>query len=499
MKHKDDISSSHILTLERRLLSLPSAELPREGMPAHVASRIIRERMLDRGPSLHDTSIGAPAPEMEPAACRLMAELLHREMSDDSPRAPEHELERRCVHILAGLWNAPDPSKAVGYAAGGAEQAAIAGGAAALLSWRRRRRAVERSCERPNFVVSAAGNRIWRRFAELFDLEMRVVPLYPGAATLDPARAAALCDERTTMVVATAGSPLTGLIDDILLLDGQLERLDRRTGWSIPIHVDAAFTGLLLPFRDSRPAWDFRLRWVHSVSTAGDRSGLVCPGLGWTVWRDADLLPADIKGDGRRFAPPFTCRPAGQPVLQLYHFLRLGRNGYRRIAENRFALCRYLCDRLTELGFRLLADPMPTPAAVFYLPERSLRHWTLPDLARHMRPLGWRIPVRRLPGHLHRTQVMQIEVGPDTGFERIERLLTDLEYAVSHLDREEPRHPFSPAGTGLEKEADDGSPLSAGTFRPAADRTGADDEEPAPFDRRPKIRRAARSFLHRKR
>ena len=69
---------------------------------------------------------------------------------------------------------------------------------------------------------------------------------------------------------------------------------------------------------------------VASINASGHKYGLVYPGVGWIVWRDADALPEELIflvnyfGDNMpTFALNFS-RPGAQVVAQYYNFLRLG-------------------------------------------------------------------------------------------------------------------------------------------------------------------------------
>ena len=71
----------------------------------------------------------------------------------------------------------------------------------------------------------------------------------------------------------------------------------------------------------------------------GHKFGLSPLGVGWVIWRDAEDLPEDLifrvnylGGDMPTFALNFS-RPGGQIVSQYYNFLRLGREGYRKIHQ----------------------------------------------------------------------------------------------------------------------------------------------------------------------
>ena len=120
---------------------------------------------------------------------------------------------------------------------------------------------------------------------------MRQVPLTLEKTTLDPEEALKMCDENTICIVPIQGVTWTGLNDDVEALDKALDAYNAKTGYDIPIHVDAASGGFILPFLKPELKWDFRLKWVLSISTSGHKFGLVYPGLGWVVWKDKSYLP----------------------------------------------------------------------------------------------------------------------------------------------------------------------------------------------------------------
>lgn len=55
-----------------------------------------------------------------------------------------------------------------------------------------------------------------------------------------------------------------------------LDEYEKKTGISIPIHVDAASGGFVAPFVHPHLQWDFSLPRVVSINTSGHKYG-----LGW--------------------------------------------------------------------------------------------------------------------------------------------------------------------------------------------------------------------------
>ena len=94
---------------------------------------------------------------------------------------------------------------------------------------------------------------------------------------------------------------------------------------------------------------------MQSINASGHKYGLVYPGIGWALWRDAEALPEDLVfkvnylgGEMPTFALNFS-RPGSQVVVQYYNFLRLGREGYRAVQQGCQDVARRLSAGIAEL------------------------------------------------------------------------------------------------------------------------------------------------------
>ena len=177
----------------------------------------------------------------------------------------------------------------------------------------------------------------WEKFANYWDVEMRLVRMEGDRYHLSAEEAVKLCDENTIGVVAILGSTFDGSYEPVQEICEALDDLQERTGLDIPVHVDGASGAFVAPFADPDLVWDFRLPRIASINASGHKYGLVYPGVGWIVWRDAAALPEDLifwvnyLGDNMpTFALNFS-RPGAQVVAQYYNFLRLGLDGYRKV------------------------------------------------------------------------------------------------------------------------------------------------------------------------
>ena len=59
------------------------------------------------------------------------------------------------------------------------------GGVAAWLRWRDRRKAEGKPYDKPNLVMSTAYQVVWEKFCQLWQIEMRTVPITRKSPTLD--------------------------------------------------------------------------------------------------------------------------------------------------------------------------------------------------------------------------------------------------------------------------------------------------------------------------
>ena len=228
-------------------------------LPPEVAYQIIHdELMLDGNARMNLATFVSTW--MEPQAERLMAECLDKNMIDKDEYPQTAELEMRCVNILSRLWHAPDAGEAVGCSTTGSSEAAMLGGLALKRLWQHRRKAEGKSTEKPNLVMGINVQVCWEKFANYWDVEMRLVPMEGDRFHLSAEEAVKLCDENTIGVVAILGSTFDGSYEPVA---GDLRRARRSPGahgLDIPVHVDGASGAFVAPFADPDLAWDFRCR-----------------------------------------------------------------------------------------------------------------------------------------------------------------------------------------------------------------------------------------------
>ena len=425
----------------KALSSVPRHELPADEMEPASAYQIVHdELMLDGNARLNLATFVSTW--MEPEARVLMAECADKNMIDKDEYPQTAELEARCVSMLARLWNAPDATTATGCSTTGSSEAAMLGGLALKRRWQHRRRAASKATVWPNIVMGANVQVCWEKFANYFDVEPRYVPMSGDRYHLSAEEAVARCDENTIGVVGILGSTFDGSYEPIADICAALDDLQARTGLDIPVHVDGASGAMIAPFLDPALQWDFRLPRVASINTSGHKYGLVYPGVGWIIWRDAAALPAELVfkvnylgGEMPTFALNFS-RPGAQVVAQYYTFLRLGTEGFRRVQQGCRDVATSLAARIADLGpFWLLSDGSELPVFAFSL-KPDVTNYTVFDVSRVLRERGWTVPAYTFPANREDLAALRIVVRNSFSPDLADLLFTDLQAAVKRLEKQ---------------------------------------------------------------
>jgi glutamate decarboxylase len=418
---------------------IPRGELPGEGLDADLAYELIHDHLiLDGNARLNlATFVGT---WIEPQGRRLMEECAAKNIIDKDEYPQTADLEQRCLRILAHLWHAPDPERAIGTSTTGSSEACMLGGLVMKWHWRQRRASLAPPPGPPNLVMGSNTQICWEKFCAYFDVEPRLVPITPQRLQLGAEEALAYCDANTIGVVGILGSTLDGSYEPIEALQQQLDGLQQRTGLDIPIHVDAASGGFVAPFNTPELRWDFRLPRVVSINASGHKYGGVLPGVGWALWRHEALLPEALRFNVNYLGgliPSFGLnfsRPGAQVVAQYFNFLHLGRQGYRQRMATLEAIACHIADRIARLEpLRLVSHPLGQLPVFAVAVDGAVRTWDVFHLADKLRERGWQVPAYTLPGGCGDLAVLRIVVRAGFSRDMADGLLLDLERAVAWL------------------------------------------------------------------
>ena len=381
----------------------------------------------------------------EPEVLGLMALSINKNMIDRDEYPQSAEIERRCVHMMADLWNAPEAANTVGTSAIGSSEACMLAGMAAKWRWRAKRRAAGKPTDNPNMVCGPV-QVVWHKFARYWDIEMREVPMSPGRYMMDAGFDA-----------GTGGR------------EHDHGRADARRHLHRRVRAGGGDGRRRWTSCRPTPAWTSTFTWTGPAAVSSPRSARprssstsACPGSsrsarrgtssGWLRWVSAGSssgtaaeLPDDLifhvnylGGDMPVFQINFS-RPAGQIIASYYNFLRLGHEGYRNIHQASYDIGQYLAAEIVKLGpFELLCDSNPNtgiPTVTWRIREGENPGYTLFDLADRLRGRGWQVPAYTLTGTASDIAVQRILVRLGVSQDMAALLLDDFRDAVAHFDK----------------------------------------------------------------
>ncbi len=206
-----------------------------------------------------------------PVAIRAHMEFMETNLGDPGLFPGTASLEKLLIERLGTLLHLPT---ACGYA--------TTGGTESNIQALRMARQIAGK-ERPNVVIPESAHFSFKKACDILSLEMRTVSL-DNEYRMNARAAEEKIDRNTCCLVGIAGTTEYGMVDPIADLAGVAKDLD------IFFHVDAAFGGMVLPFLDHAPAFNFSLPGVSSIAIDPHKMGMSTIPAGVLLVRDRDAL-----------------------------------------------------------------------------------------------------------------------------------------------------------------------------------------------------------------
>jgi len=437
--------------------TLPKTKFPQEERdPRNVFAAVRDELMLD-GNSRQNLATFCQT-WVDKEIRELMDLSIDKNLIDKDEYPQTAEIEQRCVHLIADLWNSPDAENTLGCATIGSSEAAMLGGLALKWRWRKQRLAAGKPADKPNMICGPV-QICWHKFARYFDVELREIPLEGERLYMSAEEMLKRVDENTIGVVPTMGVTFTCQYEPVKAIHDALDKLQQERGLDIPMHVDGASGGFLAPFCAPEIPWDFRLPRVKSINGSGHKFGLAPLGAGWVVWREAADLPEELifnvnylGGNMPTFALNFS-RPGGQIIAQYYNFLRLGREGYAKVHNACYATAQYLSSEIEKLGpFKIIFDgdsQKGIPALAWTLKEeQGIGGYTLYDLADRLRSRGWQVPAYSMPANRQDLVIQRILVRHGVSRDLAGLLIEDIKRSLDYFKKHPVTNPLTEEEAG---------------------------------------------------
>ncbi|OPX09501.1 glutamate decarboxylase [Mycobacterium sp. AT1] len=452
-RHTPSASISPAYTGRLSTSPVPTLRMPDESMEPQAAYRFIHDELMLDGSSRLNLATFVTT-WMDPEAEKLMAETFDKNMIDKDEYPATAAIEQRCVCMVADLFHAEnlrddDPSSAVGVSTVGSSEAVMLAGLAMSWLWRQKVGDGKNGwrTRRPNLVMGSNVQVVWEKFCRYFDVEPVYLPMEEGRYVITPEQVLGAVNEDTIGVVAILGTTYTGELEPVAEICAALDDLASQGGVDVPVHVDAASGGFVVPFLHPEVIWDFRLPRVVSINVSGHKYGLTYPGIGFVVWRNADYLPEELVfrvnylgGDMPTFTLNFS-KGGNQVIGQYYNFLRLGRAGYGQVMSCLSTTARWLGDQLRDgEHFELISDGSAIPVVSFKL--TGDRGYTEFDVSHALRAYGWQVPAYTMPADATDVTVLRVVVREGFSTDLARALRDDLLTVLKTLDELKPNGHF---------------------------------------------------------
>jgi len=181
--------------------------------------------------------------------------------------------------------------------------------------------------------------------------------------------------EAPPTILANIGTTLKGAVDDLDDIKNVLSELSIQKSY---IHADAALSGMVLPFVENAPPWNFSAG-VDSLSISLHKmvgSPLPC-GVVLAKKDNLDRVAAAEEGIGRFDTTILASRNAITPLFIWYAFRTVGMDGFRERTRECFRVADYTIEGLSKIGWPAWRHPYAN-TVVFDRPSESLTHkWQL--------------------------------------------------------------------------------------------------------------------------
>lgn len=309
--------------------------------------------------------LGSMCTAPHPLAVEAYSLFLESNLGDPHLCPGAKELEEEALRALGGLVRAPPGSRGV-FLTGGSE----ANFMGVLLAHRRRGGREVVMPESAHFSLDKAC-----AYLGLRQSVARVTP--EGRADVDDVRER--ITRETSCVVAVAGTTELGVVDPV----PEIAAVCRDLG--VPLHVDAALGGFVIPFakRLGRrlPDFDLAVPGVSTLAVDPHKMGMACIPTGVLFAADARAfdavsLPSPYVSVERQPSLQGT-RPGAAPAAAWAVMEHLGVEGYTRVVRECLDVTAHLAKGLEAAGFPPVREPelnivafrVPDPPAV----RRALR------------------------------------------------------------------------------------------------------------------------------
>ena len=323
--------------------------------------------------------LGSMCTYPHPFAVKIVGRYIDRNLGDPGLHVGSQRVEREAVDMLADLLGL---ERGYGHIVSGGTEANI-------LAVRAFRNLAD--VENPELILPESAHFSFLKASEMLGVKLVWARLKKDYS-VDVRDVENKITENTIGIVGIAGTTGLGVVDDIPALS------DLAIDYGLPLHVDAAFGGFVIPFAKALgyeiPDFDFRLKGVKSVTIDPHKMGMVPIPAGGIIFREKKYLEAisilaPYLAGGKIWQATITGTRPGASALAVWAMIKhLGFNGYKEIVRRAMELSRWFAGELKRIpGVYLIREPV--------LNIVSFGADELETVERELKERGWGISAHR--------------------------------------------------------------------------------------------------------
>ncbi len=353
--------------------------------------------------------LGSMCTYPHPFAIKVITEFIDRNLGDPGLHVGSRKIEEEAVQMLSNLLGL---EKGYGHIVSGGTEANI-------LAVRAFRNLAD--VEEPELILPRSAHFSFIKAGEMLGVKLVWAELNEDY-TVNVRDVEDKITDNTIGIVGIAGTTGLGVVDDIPALS------DLAVDYGLPLHVDAAFGGFVIPFAKALgydiPDFDFRLKGVKSITIDPHKMGMVPIPAGGIIFRekkyiDAISILAPYLAGGKIWQATITGTRPGANALAVWAMIKhLGFEGYKEIVRKAMELSRWFAGELKKIpGVYLIREPV--------LNIVSFGAKNLERVEEELKRRGWGISAHR--GYI------RIVFMPHVRKEHLEEFLRDLREIMKRL------------------------------------------------------------------
>ncbi|AJC71433.1 L-tyrosine decarboxylase [Thermococcus guaymasensis DSM 11113] len=350
--------------------------------------------------------LGSMCTYPHPFAIKVITEFIDRNLGDPGLHVGSRKVEEEAVEMLSNLLGL---ERGYGHIVSGGTEANI-------LAVRAFRNLAD--VEEPELILPRSAHFSFIKAGEMLGVKLVWAELNKDY-TVNVRDVEDKITDNTIGIVGIAGTTGLGVVDNIPALS------DLALDYGLPLHVDAAFGGFVIPFAKALgydiPDFDFRLKGVKSITIDPHKMGMVPIPAGGIIFRekkyiDAISVLAPYLAGGRIWQATITGTRPGANALAVWAMIKhLGFEGYKEVVRRAMELSRWFAGELKKIpGVYLIREPV--------LNIVSFGTENLEQVEEDLKRRGWGISAHR--GYI------RIVLMPHVRREHLEEFLRDLREIV---------------------------------------------------------------------